>query len=92
MYRGLCIACSKEVCDILRGLLSAHLSKELQRHQTTLQAHGVNKPQQLSPWEHSLFNHSLWNCCMQVRQFFFCFLETIYKFSPRKWTYFVQQG
>ena len=68
MYRGLRIAYSKEVCDTLCGLLSAHLSKELQRHQTTLRAHGVNKPQQLSLWgRHALFNHSLWNCRIQVR-------------------------
>lgn len=92
VYRRLRIAYSRGVCDTLRELLPTRLSKELQRHQTTLRAHGINKPQQLSPWGHALFNHSLWNCRMQVRQFFFCFLETIYKFSPRKWTEFVQQG
>ena len=93
VYRRLRIAYSRGVCDTLRELLPTRLSKELQRHQTTLRAHGVNKPQQLSPWGmHALFNQSLRNCRMQVRQFFFCFLETIYKFSPRKWTDFVQQG
>lgn len=37
--RGMRIAYSKKVYDTLRELLPAHLSKELQRHQTTLRAH-----------------------------------------------------
>lgn len=39
--RGMRIAYSKKVYDTLRELLPAHLSKELQRHRTTLRAHGV---------------------------------------------------
>lgn len=37
--RGVRIAYSKKVYNTLRELLPAHLSKELQRHQTTLRAH-----------------------------------------------------
>ena len=37
--RGMRIAYSKKVYDTLRELLPARLSKELQRHQTTLRAH-----------------------------------------------------